>query len=296
MKITFLGAGVFGSALAKIAEENGHEIRFYDPYKYPDITLSDATHGSDLNIYTAPSSAANDILPNLEKTAPLICASKGFLSLKPFKNFENFTALGGAGFAKDIKSAANSENSEDSESQESPKVIFTTSSETAEHVFSTENVHLEYTKDTLGIILCGALKNVYAIGAGLYGESDSSAASMPYLESAISEMQQILRANHADPETLRLSCGAADLVLSCTEGSRNFRFGKTLKEKAQAETLQAQAESPQAQAPSKMPQAETIEGLHVINSIKDTPDFIIPESAEIFKDIIKIVKEAHVTK
>ncbi|MBP3899674.1 glycerol-3-phosphate dehydrogenase, partial [Candidatus Saccharibacteria bacterium] len=42
MKITFLGAGVFGSALAKIAEENGHEIRFYDPYKYPDITLSDA--------------------------------------------------------------------------------------------------------------------------------------------------------------------------------------------------------------------------------------------------------------
>lgn len=271
MKITFLGAGVFGSALAKIAEENGHEIRFYDPYKYPDITLSDATHGSDLNIYTAPSSAANDILPNLEKTAPLICASKGFLSLKPFADFENISALGGAGFAKDIESATN---------PESPEVIFTTSSETAEHVFSTENVHLEYTKDTLGIILCGALKNVYAIGAGLYGESDSSAASMPYLESAISEMQQILKANHADPETLRLSCGAADLVLSCTEGSRNFRFGKALK----------------AQALSKMPQAETIEGLHVINSIKDNPDFIMPESAEIFKDIIKIIKEAHVTE
>ena len=82
--------------------------------------------------------------------------------------------------------------------------------------------------DTLGIILCGALKNVYAIGAGLYGESDSSAASMPYLESAISEMQQILKANRADPETLRLSCGAADLVLSCAEGSRNFRFGFVL--------------------------------------------------------------------
>ena len=283
MKITFLGAGVFGSALAKIAEENGHEIRFYDPYKYPDITLSDATHGSDLNIYTAPSSAANDILPNLEKTAPLICASKGFLSLKPFEDFENISALGGAGFAKDIESATNPESPENTkhpEGPEDPEVIFTTSSETAEHVFSTENTRLEFTTDTLGIILCGALKNVYAIGAGLYGESDSSAASMPYLESAISEMQQILKANHADPETLRLSCGAADLVLSCAEGSRNFRFGKALK----------------AQALSKIPQAETIEGLHVINSIKDTPDFIIPESAEIFKDIIKIVKETYATK
>ena len=31
-------------------------------------------------------------------------------------------------------------------------------------------------------------------------------------------------------------------------------------------------------------------------SIKDNPDFVIPESAEIFKDIIKIIEEVHVTE
>ena len=290
MKITFLGAGVFGSALAKIAEANGHEIRFYDPYKYPEISLSDATHGSDLNIYAAPSSAATDILPNLEKAAPLICASKGFLSLKAFQDFKDFSALGGAGFAKDIESTTNSENPENTE------VIFTTSSETAEYVFSTENTRLEFTKDTLGIMLCGALKNVYAIGAGLYGESDSTVAPMSYLESAISEMQQILKANHADPETLRLSCGAADLVLSCTENSRNFRFGKALKEKALAPSQILQADSQIPQADSQIPQAETVEGLLVINSLENHPEFIVPESAQLFKDIVKTIKDSHVTQ
>ena len=265
MKITFLGAGVFGSALAKIAEENGHEVRFYDPYKYQNISLQDATNGSDLNIFTAPSSAAKDILPNLDKETPLICASKGFLSLNPFSDFKSFSALGGAGFASDIKATE--------------KVTFTTSSETAETIFSTENTHLEFTKDTLGIMLCGALKNIFAIGAGLYGETDSPAAPMSYLESAITEMQTILKANQADPETLRLSCGAADLVLSCTEKSRNFRFGRALKNHTPL---------PEENA--------TVEGLLVINSLESYPDFIIPESASLFKDIIKTIKEQHVTQ
>lgn len=264
MKITFLGAGVFGTALAKIAEENGHEIRFYDPYKYPNITLLDATNGSDLNIFTAPSHAVNDILANLDEATPLICASKGFLSLKLFEKFQNFSALGGAGFANDIAKTA--------------KVTFTTSSELAENIFSTENAHIEYTKDTLGIILCGALKNVFAIGAGLYGETDSATAPMSYLESAITEMQLILKENGANPDTLRLSCGAADLVLSCTEGSRNFRFGRDIKNN------QTQTDTGKT----------TIEGLSVINSLANYPEFIIPESAHLFKDIVKTVKERNV--
>lgn len=264
MKITFLGAGVFGTALAKIAEENGHEIRFYDPIKFPEKTLNDATNGSDLNIFTAPSSAANDILKNLDKETPLICASKGFLSLSPFKDFKDFSALGGAGFAEDIK--------------EAEKVTFTASSETAENVFSTETTHIEYTKDTLGIMLCGALKNIYALGAGLYGETDAASAPMSYLESAISEMQEILNANGANPETLRLSCGAADLVLSCTEKGRNFRFGRELKNNQSTE------------------ENTTVESLSIIKSLKDNPDFIIPESANLLKDIINTVEEKHAIK
>ena len=283
MKITFLGAGVFGSALANIAKDNGHEVKFYDPFKYPDINLHDATNGSDLNIFTAPNSAANDILPELDKDTPLIIASKGFVSLKPFQDFKKVSALGGAGFASDIETAesqaetAKSQPESQPESQNSKTITFTTSSETAENIFSTENIKLEFTDDTLGILLCGALKNVFAIGAGLYGETDSSAAPMSYLETAISEMHQILKDNHANPETLRLSCGAADLVLSCTNNSRNFRFGQALKNQVS-------------------PENNTVEGLSVINSLKNNPDFIIPESANLFKDIINTIKEDYAAK
>lgn len=289
MKITFLGAGVFGLALAKIAEENGHEIRFYDPYKYPDISLSDATNGSDLNIFTAPSSAATEILPNLDKDTPLICASKGFLSLKPFQKFKNFSALGGAGFANEIESAKATEATKTTKktasAKNTPKTFtFTASSETAEQVFSTENIKIEFTKDTLGIMLCGALKNVYALGAGLYGEEDSVAAPMSYLESAISEMQQISKANHADPETLRLSCGAADLVLSCSEKGRNFRFGRELKAQIEKDGLDTQNSSPNS--------SSTVEGLSVIMSLENYPEFSVPSSANLFNDIVKTVKES----
>ena len=276
MKITFLGAGVFGTALANIAKDNGHETRFYDPYKYPDVSLGDATNGSDLNIYTAPSSATKDILENLDKNTPLICASKGFLSIKPFKDFKDFSALGGAGFANEIELAEKAENADNGETAVK-KITFTTSSETAETVFSTENIQLEYTKDALGIMLCGALKNVYAIGAGLYGEADSTSAPMSYLESAITEMQTILSANNANPDTLRLSCGAADLVLSCTQDSRNFRYGASLKN-------------------HQSPEGATVEGLSVINSPEDYPEFVIPESCDLIKDIIKTVKEVYATK
>lgn len=283
MKITFLGAGVFGSALANIAKDNGHEVKFYDPFKYPDINLHDATNGSDLNIFTAPSSASSNILPELDKDTPLIIASKGFVSLKPFQDFKKVSALGGAGFASDIETAesqaetAKSQPESQPESQNSKTITFTTSSETAENIFSAENIKLEFTDDTLGILLCGALKNVFAIGAGLYGETDSSAAPMSYLETAISEMHQILKDNHANPETLRLSCGAADLVLSCTNNSRNFRFGQALKNQVS-------------------PENNTVEGLSVINSLKSNPDFIIPESANLFKDIINTIKEDYAAK
>ncbi len=281
MKITFLGAGVFGSALANIARDNGHEIKFYDPFKYPDITLHDTTNGSDLNIFTAPSSATKNILPELDKDTPLIIASKGFVSLKPFQDFKNISALGGAGFANEIESAENQ-----TENQTNHTITFTTSSETAENIFSTENIKLEYTDDTLGIMLCGALKNIYALGAGLYGETGSTAAPMSYLETAIAEMKQILELNHANPNTLRLSCGAADLVLSCTEKGRNFRFGRELKT--------ALVEKTTSQDTAKT--FETTESITVINSLNNYPEFIIPESANLINDIINTVKEYYATK
>ncbi|MBQ3309301.1 hypothetical protein IJG78_01335 [Candidatus Saccharibacteria bacterium] len=260
MKVTILGAGAFGSALGKIVEYNGHEVTFYDPIKYPSISLDSAVSSPEAIIYVAPSDQHADLLPYLPQDTPLICASKGFLSLTPFNKFTNFSALGGAAFAKDI------ENSK-------KNLRLTASSSLSERLFSTEKITVEYTADTLGILLCGALKNIYAIGAGLFGDSENAeAVSMPYLESVISEMQSILKVNGSSSEVLKLSCGAPDLLLSCSPDSRNFRFGLSLKNHTKSNDA-------------------TVEGLSVIKSLNEYPEFTIPNSATILKDIINIIEK-----
>lgn len=267
MKVSILGAGAFGEALGKILSYNGHETKYYDPIKFPNISLDEAISDTEIIIYAAPSDQHQNILPQLPKNIHLICASKGFLSLKPFSDFSSFSALGGAAFADDITAQEKS-------------ITLTASSEISENLFSTEKISVEYTKDTLGIILCGALKNIYAIGAGLYGESGQEKPEkdtdisklMPYLTTVASEMQELLQANHADTKTLRLSCGIADLVLSCSPESRNFSFGQALKNHQTAK------------------KNATTEGLSVIKSLSEYPDFIIPDSATTLKDIIAQVQ------
>lgn len=270
MKICFLGAGAFGTALSNIAKENGHEVNFYDPIKFPDVALSDATKDSTLAVYTAPANKFADILPDLPKDLPLICASKGFLSLKPFAGFKDFTALGGAGFATDINKLTSGDEPSSSTSSAQPKITFTTSSTMAEHVFSTEDIHVEYTDDTLGIMLCGAMKNIYAVGAGFYSENGIT-TNIDYLQKSAKEIQSILKENNAKEDTLQLSCGISDLLLSCSKDSRNFRYGYAIKS-------------------GQPPEDATVEGLTVINSIADFPEFIVPNTATIFQDIVTRIK------
>lgn len=258
MKVTFLGAGAFGSILGKIVEENGNEVKFYDPIKFPKIKLDEAIKDAEAIVYVAPAAAAKRLLPKLPKDVPLICASKGFLSMKPFEEFKNFSALAGAGIADQIK-------------MENPpygdKFILTASSELSEHLFTTELIQIEYTKDTLGILLCGALKNVYAISCGL-GEDDYRAIH--------AEWQSILKANGATDLT-KFYCGMPDLLMCVTYGSRNVDFGRALKQHPDVSGLEI---------------GSTVEGITVIESLKNYPEFKVPESAKIFNKTVERVRHA----
>lgn len=281
MKIAILGAGAYGKSLGNVAIKNGHTVRFYDPYKFPLVSLQNAISEAEAIIYVAPSDQAPAILPKLPKTTPLICASKGFLSTELFNHFSNFSALGGAAFAKNID-------------QKSPsfgkKIVLTSSSPLAESLFANEFIHVEYTDDTLGIMLCGALKNIFAIGAGMYDKSQENieqssdatevalAPFMSYLTTAGEEIEQVLVANGANPNTLTLSCGVPDLLLSCDKNSRNFRFGRALEAKIK-----------------HLPHEDndidgTIEGVFVIKSLPHYPNFKIPPSATLMNEIISKVR------
>lgn len=274
MKLSVIGAGAYGTALGNLAAENGHEIKYYDPLKfpeteYPENSLKKVIADTDAILFVAPAKTAKETVrkiatkyPKIAKNTPLICASKGFLAETPFEPFENFSALGGAAFTKDIETKT---------PRLGQKITLTASDELSEQLFSTEFLVVEYTKDTLGILLCGALKNIYAIAAGINGISETD---KNFFKKVYAELESLLKANGADKNTVKLSCGLPDLIVSIAGKSRNYLYGTSLRESTSSHS------------------DVLVEGIYIANSLKNYPAFAIPEDAVIFKKTIESIKNA----
>lgn len=267
MKITIFGAGAFGTALGNILETNGHQIEYYDPAKYPDKSLTSAIEGTELNILAVPSSAAPKIMLFLPHDIPLVCASKGFLTMASFRPWgTNFAIISGGAFAADLNNHNES--------------VLTVTSPLLEELFKAPWLHFDETNDTTGVLLCGTLKNIYAIGSGYWGLKYGTPDFDDYINSALAEMRTIVAANGGKPETVNLSCGLRDLVITCaSEVSRNYDFGAKLKKDPE---LGKKTMSGQVKAP-------TTEGLIAISQIPRTPSFVKPTNTPIFDRIIALV-------
>ncbi len=87
-----------------------------------------------------------------------------------------------------------------------------------------------HTDDVKGVEIGGAAKNVLAIAAGIVagkGLGDSAAAALT--TRGFAELSRFGRALGARPETLMGLSGLGDLILSCSSAqSRNFAFGTAL--------------------------------------------------------------------
>jgi glycerol-3-phosphate dehydrogenase (NAD(P)+) len=87
-----------------------------------------------------------------------------------------------------------------------------------------------HTDDVKGVEIGGAAKNVLAIAAGIVagkGLGDSAAAALT--TRGFAELSRFGRALGARPETLMGLSGLGDLILSCSSAqSRNFAFGAAL--------------------------------------------------------------------
>ncbi|MBQ8157249.1 hypothetical protein IJ102_02595 [Candidatus Saccharibacteria bacterium] len=218
MKITILGAGAFGKAIDKILTDNHHETSFYDPLVFPEQSLEAAAHNSVAVVIAIPSHILPDFLldyPARLKKLPTILTSKGLFDLDLFQDFPQFSVLSGPAFAEEILA--------------NKATTMTASSAFAMGIFQNQQISIELCHDALGILLCGALKNIYAIGAGYYSESEDNFAN--FLQNAHLETKQYLADHGAQADTAELSCGLGDLILTCTsQRSRNFLCGRLLRE------------------------------------------------------------------
>lgn len=253
MKIAILGAGAFGTALGGILAEKGYDIDYYDSRNSGD-TLTETLSGSKVILLAVPSKAAPYVLPKLPKDKPLIVATKGILSSDMFEEFSDYMILSGPGFADDIKAQK--------------KTILTATDERIVEMFSTDYLSFDRTDDKRGVLMCGALKNVYAVMAGFLNLKEGSLEHSKYLRDVAKEMKLILESNGAFGNTVDLVCGKGDLKITCNYPSRNYEFGQILRKNPKAE-------------PEK-----TVEGISALKRIK-RGEIKVPDEAVILKDLIK---------
>ena len=256
MKISILGAGAFGTALGGILADNGYDIDYYDS-KLERERLSDNLNGAKYVVLCVPSKAAPFVLPYIPEHLPLIVATKGILSDEHLVRFNDWMVLSGPGFADDIKARMQTD--------------FTVTDKRLMKMFSAPYVRFDLTPDRRGVLMCGALKNVYAILAGIKGLERDTSLWNQYVKDVIDEMRRILAVNEADVSTVDLCCGIGDLKLTCGMPSRNYEYGVILRNNPRYQPV------------------NTVEGLSAIKRI-ERGEIRLPSNVPILEEVISAVK------
>lgn len=269
MKIGIYGTGAYGLALTSILCENKNEVTMWTKFesekefllKYrenkellPDYKLpgdvkitnsiEECARNKDLLIIAIPVPFITELCIELSKYTDQftkICiASKGieqktgyFVSqiISNYLKTEKVSVISGPSFAKDIiekKPIGLSLASKDL----SVKAV-------VETAFSNDYLKLRYTEDIIGVEICGAIKNVIALAAGILeglGASDSTRAML--VTEALHDIEEIIEIFNGDKRTILSYAGFGDLLLTCTSTkSRNYSYGILVGKGLNKETL-----------------------------------------------------------
>ncbi|WP_019027130.1 NAD(P)H-dependent glycerol-3-phosphate dehydrogenase [Colwellia piezophila] len=261
-KITVLGAGSYGTALAICLARNGHKTllwgrdavqvsamvqdnenaKYLSGCPFPknlvlEADLTTAVQASDNILVVVPSHAFGDMLkkikPMLTKKAKIAWATKGLdpdagdllhtVASKILGDKVSLAVLSGPTFAKEMASGLPTAISLSSVDDEFVAEL--------SDLLHCEKLFRVYSnKDFIGVQLGGAVKNVIAIAAGISdGIGFGANARTALITRGLAEMTRLGLALNAEPATFMGMAGLGDLVLTCTDNqSRNRRFGLAL--------------------------------------------------------------------
>ena len=264
--IAVIGSGSWGTTLAALSASNGHDVRllFRSPREAERVSVSRehgravpglvlpasvrpvgemavAIGGADLVILAVPSQAMREatrrVAPHLSG-ATLLSVSKGIeiASLRRMSEviLEELRSYGSRAAASPI--AVLSGPNLSAEIAAGKPAVAVVASQDAAVALSTRDLMMTplfrcYTSDdVVGVEMGGALKNIYAIGAGIgAGMVAGDNARAAFITRGIAEMSRLGVAAGAHPQTFAGIAGLGDLIATCSsETSRNFRLGQAL--------------------------------------------------------------------
>lgn len=256
-KVSVIGAGSWGTALAILLEKNGHEVTLWShreeeakelaksrehKSKLPGVqiperieitgNLESALREKDVLVFAVPSVAVRS---TAKKVAPYV--KEGQLIVNVAKGIEEITLMTLTDIIEEeIPGAKGCVLSGPSHAEEVSRGLPTTcvvgakDKETAEflqNVFMSPVFRVYISPDILGIELGGALKNVIALAAGTadgLGYGDNTKAAL--ITRGITEIARLGIAMGAKADTFYGLSGIGDLIVTCaSKHSRNRKAG-----------------------------------------------------------------------
>lgn len=260
VKTAVLGAGSWGTALAKHLADRGHPVRLWSRrpehakdleqrrenqqylpgFKFPanlkaTSDFAEALEDVDFVLSVVPSQTTRQVWQeakaHLQAGVPVLCASKGIENdsldlmvtvLKQVLPGHPVGFIGGPSFAKEVAA-------------HQPTAIVIASDDdrmahTAQHAISADWMRAYLSHDVIGVEVGGSLKNVIAIACGCAdGLGFGANTRAAIITRGLAEITRCAVKLGADPLTLAGLAGVGDLVLTCTgDMSRNRRVGIAL--------------------------------------------------------------------
>lgn len=273
-KVTVIGAGSWGTALASVLVENGHEVLLWcrsdqqadeinnqqTNEKYlPNTTLPEdltatsnleqAVHFSETLLFVLPTNAVRSVAKQIK---PLISVPK--FVIHATKGIERDSDLRISEVLADVladKLAAVVALSGPSHAEEVMRRDITSITAASDDVVAAERVQSlfmnsyfrVYTNtDVIGVEIGAALKNIIAIGSGIItglGYGDNARAAL--ITRGLAEITRLGVKMGADPLTFSGLSGVGDLVVTCmSPHSRNFKAGQLIGQGYTVEAMLAE--------------------------------------------------------
>ncbi|RIP34294.1 NAD(P)H-dependent glycerol-3-phosphate dehydrogenase [Staphylococcus gallinarum] len=273
--VTVFGTGSFGTALANVLAENGHQVLMWgkneqtinnineqhkntkylndatlDSSIKATLDIEQATQFADVYLMALPTKAMREIAKKIDS---LLTSKKTFIHVA--KGIENDTFKRVSEMLEDSISPEHNAGigvlSGPSHAEEvvikQPTTVAASSkskevSLLTQDLFMNEYLRVYTNDDLIGVELGGALKNIIAVASGVIsgmGFGDNAKAAL--MTRGLAEISRLGEKLGADPLTFLGLGGIGDLIVTCTSThSRNFTLGYKLGEGKSLETALAE--------------------------------------------------------